>query len=116
MRGPCMIGLLPHGEALWTSPELPLEEQKAQALEWMGQYENLQSVHAVVDGSISDITAAYCWMWMNRTDLSDIEEVGDFPELVRNTVPELVEEVATAWAEEAEGQRQLRSDYRAGAL
>jgi hypothetical protein len=116
MKGPCMIGLLPLGEAVYTNPANSLDDQKAEALEWMGQCESLKSVHAVVNGTISDITAAYCRMWFNKTDLSDYERDSDFPMLVRFTVPELIDELMSDRAENARGSAQLAADYRAGAL
>lgn len=111
-----MIGLLPYGEALYTDSAKPIEAQKKDAMEWVGQYETLISVHAVVGASISDITAAYCRMWMNHTDLDGYESEAEFPDLIRNTVPELVAEVLADRAEAAETSRQLRADYRASVL
>lgn len=110
-----MLGLLPEGEAVYTDAALPIEEQKKAALEWPRDHE-LVSVHAIVGGTITDITAAFCRMWMNRADLSWITEESEFPQIIRDTVPELVSEVTSAWDEEARGQRQLRSDYHAGLL
>lgn len=110
-----MIGLLPDGEAVYTDSNLPIEEQKKAALEWPRHHE-LLSVHAIVGGTITDITAAFCKMWINRADLSWIEGESDFPEIIRDTVPELVSEVISAWEDEANHQRHLRADYHASVL
>lgn len=111
-----MIGLLPYGEAIYTDSAKSIEAQKQDAMEWLGQYEALISIHAVVSGSISDITASFCRMWLNKTDLSDYDQESDFPDIVRRSVPELVSEILRDHAENAENQRQLRSDYRASVL
>lgn len=111
-----MIGLLPDGEAVYTDSAKPLDAQKLESLDWLRHYDSLLSVHAVVGGTISDITAAYCRMWINKADLSDLETESDFPGIVRDTVPELVAEVLRDWAESERADRELRSDYRAGAL
>lgn len=111
-----MIGLLPDGDAVYTDNLKPLEAQKVDALKWASDHADLLSVHAVVGNEITDITAAYCRMWMNRADLSDIEDEDGFPSIIRETVPELVGEVVSGWAEDARAYRDLRSDYRASVL
>jgi len=111
-----MLGLLPDGEALYTDSFKPIEAQKQDAMGWLRHYDNLISVHAVVGGTISDITAAFCRMWINNADLSDYCAESDFPDLVRETVPELIAEVLSDREEEATYQRELRSDYYAGLL
>lgn len=111
-----LLGLLPDGEALYTDSFKPLEEQKLDAIKWLHDYDNLISVHAIVGAEITDITAAYCRMWINRADLSDIRDESDFPSLIRETVPEHVSEVIAAWEDEERHRGQLRSDYHASVL
>lgn len=111
-----MIGLLPDGEAVYTDSLRPIEEQKKTAMGWLATYDQLLSVHAVVGGTISDITASYCRMWINNADLSSIEEESDFPSLIRETVPELVSDLINSWDEEARGQRDHRSHYLTSVL
>lgn len=110
-----ILGLLPEGEALYTDTATPLENQKQAAMEWLQHYD-LVSVHAIVGGTITDISAAFCRMWINKADLSGIDREDDFPALVRSHVPELVAEVMRDRAENERAERQLRSDYRASAL
>lgn len=111
-----ILGLLPDGEAYYTDTAKPIEAQKLDAMEWFLRSNDLLSIHAVVGAQVTDISAAFCRMWITKADLSHIEEESDFPQLVRDLVPELVSEVVTAWEEEARGQSQLRSDYYASAL
>lgn len=111
-----MIGLLPDGDALYTDSSKPIEAQKRDAMEWLRHHDNLLAVHAVVGGTITDITAAFCRMWINNADLDDYGSEDAFPDLVRETVPELVDEVLADRAEAERAYRDLRADYRAGAL
>lgn len=110
-----MIGLLPEGEAFYTDSAKPLEEQKVDTFEWPLR-DDLASVHAVVGGTITDITAAWCRMWINRADLSDFDRAEDFPRIIRDHVPELIDEVMRNRRENERAQRQLASDYRASRL
>jgi hypothetical protein len=116
MSAPFMLGLLPEGEAFYTNPANSLADQKEEAIEWLLRRDDLISVHGVVNGTITDITAAYCRMWINKADLSDYRTESDFPEVVRNHEPALVSEVLSDRAENERGDRQLSADYRAGAL
>ncbi len=116
MLGPCMIGLLPDGEAFFTNSRSTLEDQKAEAIEWLLRRDDLISVHGVVNGTITDITPAYCRMWMNKADLSDYNEEHDFPAMVREHEPKLIAEVLSDRAENDRAERALRADYRADAL
>lgn len=111
-----MIGLLTDGEAFCTDSRSTLEDQKAEAIEWLSRRDDLISVHGVVNGTITDITAAYCRMWLRKADLSDYRTEMDFPDVVRNHEPDLIAEVLSDRAENARAERELRADYRAGAL
>jgi hypothetical protein len=110
-----MIGLLSDGEAVYTDSAKSIEAQKQDAMRWLDHYD-LTSVHAVVGSAISDITAAYCRMWINNADLDDYGSEAAFPDLIRNTVPELVAEVLADRADAERAYRDLRADYRASAL
>lgn len=110
-----MIGLLPEGEAVYTDSSKPIEAQKAEAMEWPSNHD-LQKVMAVVGDSITDITAAFCRMWINNADFSNTYVESDFPQIIRDTVPELVAELLADWKAEAEHRRDLRADYHASVL
>ena len=111
-----MIGLLPDGEALYTDSAKPLEDQKADAVDWLEWHHDLISVHAVVGGEISDITAAYCRMWVNKADLSLYDAESNFPPVVRQWVPELVAEVLSDRKADEVAARELASDYFASVI
>lgn len=116
MQRPFMIGLLPEGEAFYTNPANSLDDQKSEAIEWLSLRDDLISVHGVVNGTITDITAAYCRMWINKADLSGYAEESDFPGIIRDHEPGLVAEVLSDREENDRASRQLRSDYHAGLL
>lgn len=116
MLGPYMIGLLPDGEAFYTAHHQPMEAQKADALTWLGRNDGLLTVYAVVGNEITDITAAYCKMWVNKADLSPYADEQDFPAVVRAMVPEMVAEVLACRIEDERGQRELVADYHASLL
>lgn len=109
-----MIGLISDGEAFYTDSAKPLDAQKADSLAWAGY--DLIKVLAVVGSEVTDITAAYCRMWINKADLSDMLDESDFPSIIRETVPELVTEALRELDEADRAQRQLASDYRASVL